>query len=122
LALQAAGVALPQPTSGLFLVDTGASQTVIDTALLSPLGLVPTGSVPIHTPSTGTTPQNCNQYDVMLLVPPQSAGQMAWVVEAMPAIESDFSAQSIHGLIGRDLLGAAVLVYNGPAGHFTLAY
>jgi hypothetical protein len=121
-ALKDAGVELPQPTSGLFLVDTGASATVIDPTLLGPLGLAPTGSVLGHTPSTAGAPVAFDQYDVMLIIPSLSADSPAWIIPAMPAFESHLISQGIHGLIGRDVLDKAILVYNGPINLFSLAY
>lgn len=120
-ALGAAGQQVPPATSGTFLVDTGASQTVIDRTLITPLGLAPTGQVMCHTPSTGAAPLPFSQYDVMLIIP-GPAGALPWIVEALPVMESHLVAQGIHGLIGRDLLDRGMLVYNGPTSHFTLAY
>ena len=51
LALQAAGLPPPAGGQGRFLIDTGASGTCVDSALIAKLGLTPTGSVNIHTPS-----------------------------------------------------------------------
>jgi hypothetical protein len=120
--MQSAGLPIPTWVSGIFLLDTGASITSVDTTLVAPLGLAPTGSVLVHTPSTGQTPQSFNQYDVMLIIPGQTTQHAPWVIEAMPVMESDFSAQNIQGLIGRDVLARAVLIHNGPASQFTLAY
>lgn len=105
-ALTASGLALPQPTTGTFLIDTGASNTVVDASLIAPLGLTPTGAVMCHTPSTGKSALPFNQYDVMLVIP-GSVGSPAWIIEALPVMECDLSAQGIHGLIGRDVLNRA---------------
>ena len=102
-------------------MDTGASDTVVDAAFLAPLGLAPTGTIMCHTPSTGPVPQPFNQYDVAIFIPGPSAGN-GWYIPALPVMESDLSAQGIQGLIGRNLLDRAVLVYNGPSNNFVLAY
>jgi hypothetical protein len=120
-ALRAANLPVPSPTSGIFLVDTGASTTVVDKSLIAPLGLAPTGAAMCHTPSTGQSAIRFDQYDVMLMVPGNAPGQV-WLVEALPVMECDLSAQGILGLIGRDMLNKSLLVYNGPANEFTLAY
>lgn len=63
-----------------------------------------------------------NQYDVMLVIPAPSADSPAWIIPAIPALESHLISQGIQGLIGRDLLDRAILVYNGPINLFSLAY
>ena len=63
-----------------------------------------------------------NQYDVMLVIPDLSTDTPAWIIPAIPALESHLTGQGIHGLIGRDLLDKAILVYNGPISVFSLAY
>jgi hypothetical protein len=40
----------------------------------------------------------------------------------IPVLETDFSAQTIQALIGRDLLARCMLFYNGPTGTIALAY
>ncbi|HEY0746605.1 MAG TPA: hypothetical protein VGD63_07895 [Steroidobacteraceae bacterium] len=121
-ALRAAGLAVPAYTSGTFLVDTGASNTVVDMTLISPLGLAATGAAMCHTPSTGQQAMPFNQYDVMIWIPGASASDPAWIIEALPVMECDLSAQGIKGLIGRDVLDRSILIYNGTAKHFSLAY
>jgi hypothetical protein len=44
------------------------------------------------------------------------------VLEALPILEGAFRHQGIDGLLGRDVLGLCTLVYNAPAGGYTLAY
>lgn len=113
-------MALPTPAMGTFLIDTGAMQTNIDPTLLVSLGLTPTGTTLIHTPSTGNTPHPCNTYDVGLIIPGQNA--QAHIVGAISVIESNFSGQGIHGLIGRDVLAGCHLTYVGPDAAFVLSY
>jgi hypothetical protein len=121
-ALRAAGQVVPQPQIGLFLVDTGASHTVVDSGLIAPLGLTPTGVVPMHTPSTAGVPQNCNQFDVGLYIGPPGPGSAGHLLDALPITESVLSVQGIQGLIGRDVLSSCVFIYSGVNDGFTLAY
>src|SRR5437870_10059746 len=69
VALSSAGAPIPPAFTGSGLVDPGASNTMIDLSVVPLLGLQPTGVVPILTPSTGSTPYNCNQYDVSVWFP-----------------------------------------------------
>jgi hypothetical protein len=57
-ALLAAKQDIPTPVQIRALVDTGASGTCVDPSVLQSLGLTPTGSVQVNTPSTGPTPHN----------------------------------------------------------------
>jgi hypothetical protein len=120
-ALKAAGLALPAMAQGQFLIDTGASGTVVDSALIAKLGASPTGAVNIHTPSTNGVTQSCNQYDVMLFIP-GAANLPGCLIEAVAVIEAPLACQGIDGLIGRDLLDRWTSVYNGSAGMFTICY
>lgn len=65
---------------------------------------------------------DCKQYDVMLIIPGPSADSPAWIIPAIPVLESHLTSQGIHGLIGRDVLDKAIFVYNGPINLFSLAY
>ena len=121
-ALTAANLSVPTVQTVRALVDTGASCTCVDPTVLKALGLSPTGSVPILTPSSGTTPHPTDQYDVGLAIPGSDVAQAPLIHQTIPVIESDLSAQGIEALIGRDVLASCVLVYNGVTGHFTLAF
>jgi len=118
-ALQAASQPIPASVKIRVLVDTGASNTCIDKNIIQALQLTPTGTMPIHTPSTGNAPHQCNQYDVHLTI---IHPRLSFAIPALPIIESDFSQQGIQGLLGRDVLAGCVLVYNGEVGFYTLAF
>lgn len=120
--MKLAGLPIPKPVLGRFLIDTGASCTVVDTALIAPLNLPPTGSVAMHTPSTAGSAHTCNQYDVMLFMSSGTAPGSGHIVDALPVIEADLKSQGIDGLIGRDVLASCVLVFNGTANTVSLGY
>ncbi len=121
-ALLAAGATAPQPVPIQALVDTGASHTCVDPTILAVLGLTPTGTAPVHTPTTGQTPQQVNQYDVGLLIPGADVGHPPLVRNPLPVLESALTVQGIQALIGRDVLSDCVMIYNGATGLFTLSY
>ena len=119
LALEKAGLPIPSFVQGTFLLDTGASGTCVDPALVAPLSLHPSGQVAIQTPSTNGTPVHCNQYDVAIYIPLDSTGFM---IGAVPILETGLASQGIDGLIGRDIINRCTLIYNGSAGFLSLAY
>ncbi|MCH8164486.1 MAG: retroviral-like aspartic protease family protein [Planctomycetes bacterium] len=103
------------------LIDTGASVTVLDTAIVRKLSLMATGTISFQTPSTGETPHVSNQYDVsILLVSP--IAKRATGFDNIPVIEADLSAQGLQALLGRDILRQCLFVYDGVAGLFSLAF
>lgn len=120
-ALMAANQVVPPGVIGTFLIDTGASCTCVDPDFIKPLGLQPTGRTNIMTPSTQPgTPHSCEQFDISLFIPDGAQG--GHLVGALPIITTHLRSQGIEGLIGRDVLNACTLIYNGSAGIVTLAY
>jgi hypothetical protein len=120
-ALIAAQQAIPQVQAVRGLIDTGASCSCIDPIVLKALNLKPTGSTPVHTPSTGGAPQSAATFDVGLVIP--CAGSVPFMLSTIEVIESElFLAQGFHALIGRDVLAQCHFTYNGLAAYFNLAY
>lgn len=118
-ALEKAGQPVPPSIPMRALIDTGASCTCVDPSIITSLGITPSGSMPIHTPSTSGAPKICNQYDIQLvLVHPK----LTYTIQALPVIESDLAAQGIQALLGRDVLGHCLFVYDGANGNYTLAF
>jgi hypothetical protein len=113
------GQPIPAPQSGWALIDTGATRTCVDRDVLTKLGVQPTGTV-----KTGTAAGQVEQ----LLFPAKLSFPVAgnFQIEFGSVIAVDLRGQTIAGtnvvvLVGRDVLSRCLLVYNGPAGIFTLA-
>jgi len=120
-ALKNAGQPIPKLMSVRALVDTGASCTCIDPSILTELNLTPTGVVSLNTPSTGTKPQQADQFDVSLFIPAPSG--LPLFIHTMPVVASELlAAQGFHALLGRDVLSQCLFAYNGEFGVFTLAF
>jgi hypothetical protein len=120
-ALLAQGIAVPPIIHVNAMVDTGATCTCIDPTILGRLGLSPTGSVPVHTPSTKGAPQLCDQYDVSLRLSATDPNN-ALVRTVLPVIASDLLIQGFEVLLGRDILSRCLLMYDGLNGLFSFAY
>lgn len=112
-ALRDRGEPVPQPLQATMLLDTGASRTVIAAGLAQRLGLRPVGVHRVSTPST-TTPLPMPVYRAKLTLSSGPAFETT-------VIEAPLGGQAIQGLIGRDVLAQAVLIYIGYANQFTLA-
>ena len=119
-ALKAAGMPIPKPISINVLVDTGASSTCVDSSQLAKLGIPPSGLIDVHTPSTGSTPVQLSQFDVDLGVVLDNG--KFHLISTLPVIESNFVSPGVDGLLGRDVLSQGILIFNGSAKTFTLAF
>ncbi len=105
----------PPPATGLALLDTGASATVVDENVLLALGVNPIGTTTVLTPS-GAEQQLAYPAEI------EFAGMPGRIQFASVLGSKHLAAQGIIALIGRDVLSNALLVFNGPAGMFTIAF
>jgi hypothetical protein len=119
-ALQQAGQAVPRPQVARALLDTGASITAVDPAILDALSLSPTGHTTIHTPSTAAgQPHACETYDIHLML---THPAISFYFAALPVIKASLHHQGIYALVGRDVLANCLLVYDGRAGIYILGF
>ena len=120
-ALKKAGRSPPAIRPIKALIDTGASATCIDPSVMSALGLNPTGTAKIFTPSSGHTAVEHDQYDVGILIQARSS-QVPLHIGTVGVISAQLKFQGIDALIGRDILSQCILQYNGSVGQFSLAF
>lgn len=121
-ALVAAQQPVPSPIQIQALIDTGASGTCVDPSVLAQLGLTPTGSTLINTPTTGAQPVQADTYDVSLSIYALQ-GHPPLTHQTIPVVQAELLAsQGFHALIGRDVLKECLLTYDGRSGLFSLAF
>lgn len=120
-ALVKAGQPVPAVVLARMLVDTGASCTCVDPAIIAQLGITPSGSTTIQTPSTSGSPMTVNQYDVAFYLPGTTTADIKFI-DAMPIVESHLKSQGIDGLLGRDVLASCLMNYDGQAKLITIAF
>jgi hypothetical protein len=107
---------VPAPVSASLQVDTGASHSMVREGVLDPLGLHPVGTIGINTPTHQGVP--CGLYAVRLTLP--YGGYLdTSIIQSPPG---GFGGQNIDGVIGRDVLSYAILIYMGQRGQFTLSF
>ena len=103
-------------------MDTGASFTCIQPEVMQALGLTPTGTVDMITPSTGQDVHTTETYDVDFVILKTASDPPLMMSNLRVAACELYLRQGIHGLIGRDVLSRCILVYNGELNAFTLAF
>lgn len=121
-ALVAANQTVPPSIPTRALVDTGASCTCVDPTILNQLGITPTGTAHVHTPTTGAAPATASQFDVSIVIIFGTPPRLLYGNHTIAVVESDLTAQGIEALIGRDILETGMLQYNGETGLFSLAF
>jgi hypothetical protein len=121
-ALEAAQQPIPTQQIVRALIDTGASHTSIDPTVLAALGLTPTGTIEIVTPSTGTGTHTADTYDVDFKIY-ASAEDIPLATSNLRVSACElFLKQGIHALIGRDILSRCVFIYTGSTNSFTVCF
>lgn len=107
----------PSPIEVRALIDTGATCTAVNPAIISQLQLSPIGTTKISTPSCFEV--LCNTYHIGIIF---TQGGAPIVIETPSAIEVPLIGQNIQCLIGRDILSLGVFIYNGYARQITLSF
>ena len=116
--LESQNQSIPQPVTGMALIDTGASRTCADHSSLMSLGINPIGVVLIGTAGGAT---QCQLFPTRLWFPSLNLGA---AFDSLVGV--DLRGQTVLGkklivLMGRDILARGMLVYSGNGGFFTLA-
>lgn len=119
--LRLANQPIPNPVDGIALIDTGATITSIHAALLIGLGINPVGVANV---GTAGGPQQQSTYPARFSFPgtPLPGFELAQVIGCDLTGQTVLNQRPLIGLIGRDVLARAVLVYNGSAGMFSLSF
>ncbi len=108
------GKTLPQPVSGLALIDTGASTTCIDEDAAMKLGLPVTNVVTIASASHSAAQGNVYPAQIEVIGLPIA-------INALNSIGAPLAAQGLIALLGRDVLQHCTVFFNGPAGSISFA-
>lgn len=115
-ALEKQGAKIKQDeVEGLALIDTGATNTVIDNKLASVLGLPTIDRVKISTPSN--TEHIADVYSGVTTYIKGTGAQ----INIPRVIGGVLQNQGIQMLIGRDILSMGILIYSGHAGSFSFS-
>jgi hypothetical protein len=117
------GKPVPEAVVTRCLIDTGARGSAVDQSVIQALGVPPSGTVLVHTSSTGTIPVRCYRYAVNLGIIMEN-DHIHYPVKGrvVQVTEMDLSAQNIQGLIGRDMLDQGIFIYDGRQHILTLAF
>lgn len=120
-ALKAAGEPVPEPETGIAIIDTGASLTCVHQEALERLKLNPFDIV-----KTGTANGIVDQqvYPASIVFPTRR-----WRINLQGVAGVDLTGQNILdppqpviALIGRNVLENWVFAYNGPGGFWTVSF
>ena len=114
-AMKSAGQTPPEPVTVSAMIDTGASNCVIQNGIAQNLNLQPVGSHLINTPTSQNV--QCFQYAVGLVFP-ATAGLNLSITMEMVVTEAPLVGQHIQCLLGRDFLAHGIPVYSGPEESF----
>jgi gag-polyprotein putative aspartyl protease len=113
--------AVPPPTKATLLIDTGASMSLVDEALMRTLQITPTSVTSYHSSSTSGIAQQCSVYDVSLVL-----GGVATVnslcIDPLPVMATAFINHPFEGLLGRDVLSRLQMAWSGRTQSLTLSY
>ncbi len=109
------GKPVPSPVSGYALVDTGASDTCIDSDIAETFNLPVIDQVKMASDSHNAIDKNVYPALIEFVSYPIK-------INVERAVGANLMSQDLLVLLGRDLLQSFTLFYNGPAGELTLSY
>jgi hypothetical protein len=121
--LQKFGLAAPPPSSGLALIDTGATISGVDKRVVSALGLQPISVQKVFTArGSSEHPVYAARYAFPNTnLPGMEFGRLLEIDLADQKVPM-MGNQPLIAIIGREILSRFILIYNGPGGHYTLAF
>lgn len=108
---------IPTPKKGVALIDTGATNTCVDYTVISSLGVKSVGV--INSGTAGGLAQ-MNLFPARLKFPNEN---LDLEFTSCAGVSLDGQAAlglPIVALLGRDVLSNFILIYNGPAGMYTI--
>lgn len=120
-ALAVAGQPVPDAQRIIGVLDTGASISAVDPAILANLGLTATGKAEIHTPSTQGVPVQADTYDVCIGIFAARPRDLHFISDTIQ-VTASILGNGVQALIGTDILKSCILTYNGSDECFTLAW
>ncbi len=109
--LRAEGQAVPS-VKLLGMIDTGASGTLVQSAVFPQLGIESSTSVRLRTAST-VAPLLRGKFRVRVVLTPTVAFEV-------DAVEGALIGQNVQCLIGRDILEEVIFTYDGPNSRFSV--
>ena len=115
--LHSAGQLVPQPFVTTALIDTGASQSIIHPMMAPYLGLVAEDFTRVNTAAGGSARAPVYAVRVALDEP---SGPWPRIAVEVAAVEP--ATSSVLVIIGRDLLAAGLLLYDGPGQVFSVEF
>jgi hypothetical protein len=119
-ALHVAGQAPPPAQLVAGMLDTGATQTVIDPQVRRALNLVPFRIRRVSVPGAPTPIQApCYKLDLAIIDP---AGPFCLLCPMLSVLETPLIHTGIQVLVGCDVLAKCMFNHNGLGGTFDLAY
>jgi hypothetical protein len=121
-ALQRTNLPVPQRVRVPVQIDTGTTYSALAPAVFRQLeiGDLPVDTVRVLVPGAQEAPCEFKQYVVSLSLDQEG---IEMLIPSVEVLESNFGAEEgIQGMLGRDVLGHCLFVYDGQANTFSLAF
>ena len=112
------GKSIPQPKTGIALIDTGATKSCVHNSVMKDLAINPIGVIISH---TANGPKQCNLFPAHFTFPATNIEIDFTSVVEVDLTGQVFDGQQIIALIGRDVLTKTIFIYNGPIGMYSIA-